>query len=55
VVHRGTGRVKAEVLLGRSQRVTLHLQGQILCLTDDRGRVLVLDLEYGQIRRDMRL
>jgi len=54
-VHRGTGRVKAEVLLGRAQRVTLHLQGHSLCLTDDRGRVLVLDLEYGQIRRDLRL
>jgi len=54
-VHRGTGRVKAEVILGRAQRVTLHLQGQTLCLTDDRGRVLVLDLEYGQIRRDLRL
>jgi hypothetical protein len=59
VVHRGTGRVKAEVTLGRAQRVAVHfqghLQGQILCLTDDRGRVLVLDLEYGQIRRDLRL
>lgn len=55
VVHRGTGRVKAEVILGRAQRVSLHLQGQTLCLTDDRGRVLVLDLEYGQIRRDLRL
>ena len=55
VVHRGTGRVKAEVILGRAQRVTLHLQGQTLSLTDDRGRVLVLDLEYGQIRRDLRL
>lgn len=54
-VHRGTGRVKAEVLLGRAEKVTLHLQGQTLCLTDDRGRVLVMDLEYGQIRRDLRL
>jgi hypothetical protein len=55
MIHRGAGRVKAEVLLGRAQRVNLHLQGQNLCLTDDRGRVLVLDLEYGQIRRDLRL
>ena len=55
VIHRGTGRVKAEVLLGRAQRVGLHLQSQNLSLTDDRGRVLVLDLEYGQIRRDLRL
>jgi hypothetical protein len=55
VVHRGTGRLKAEVLLGRAQRVSLHLQGQTLSLTDDRGRLLVLDLEYGQLRRDLRL
>ncbi|HET9229195.1 MAG TPA: hypothetical protein VFR31_21125, partial [Thermoanaerobaculia bacterium] len=55
MVHRGTGRVKAEVILGRAQRVSLHLQGQTFSLTDDRGRVLVLDLEYGQIRRDLRL
>lgn len=55
VVHRGAGRLKAEVLLGRAQRVTLHLQAQTLSLTDDRGRVLVLDLDYGQIRRDLRL
>jgi hypothetical protein len=55
LVHRGTGRVKAEVVLGRARRVSLHLHGQILTLTDDRGRILVLDLEYGQIRRDLRL
>jgi hypothetical protein len=55
MVHRGTRKVKGEVVLGRTRRVTLHLQGQTLNLTDDRGRVLVLDLEYGQIRRDLRL
>ncbi len=55
MVHRGTGKVKGEVVLGRTRRVTLHVQGQTLCLADDRGRVLVLDLEYGQIRRDLRL
>jgi hypothetical protein len=55
LVHRGTGRVKGEVVLGRAKRVTLHLQGQTLNLADDRGRILVLDLEYGQIRRDLRL
>jgi hypothetical protein len=43
------------VILGRSKRVTLHLQGQTLNLADDRGRILVLDLEYGQMRRDLRL
>lgn len=55
LVHRGTGRIKAEIFLGRAKRVTLHLLGQSLTLTDDRGRLLVLDLEYGQLRRDLRL
>ncbi len=55
LVHRGTRKVKGEVVLGRTRRVTLHLQVQTLNLADDRGRVLVLDLEYGQMRRDLRL
>jgi hypothetical protein len=55
MVHRGTRKVKGEVVLGRTRHVTLHFQGQTLNLADDRGRVLVLDLEYGQMRRDLRL
>jgi hypothetical protein len=53
--HRPSGGVRAEVVLERSTRVTLHLTPQTLTLADDRGRVLVLDLEYGQVRRDLRL
>jgi hypothetical protein len=53
--HRPSGGVRAEVVLERATRVSLHLTPQILTLADDRGRVLVLDLEYGQVRRDLRL
>jgi hypothetical protein len=53
--HRPSRGVRAEVVLERSTRVALHLTPQTLTLADDRGRVLVLDLEYGQIRRDLRL
>ncbi len=55
LLHRPSGGVRAEVVLERSTRVTLHLTPQTLTLADDRGRVLVLDLEYGQMRRDLRL
>ncbi len=55
LVHRKHRPVKAEVLLWSAQRVTLHLPPQTLTLADDRGRVVVLDLEYGQIRRDIRI
>ncbi|MBW8876060.1 MAG: hypothetical protein JF614_13925 [Acidobacteria bacterium] len=53
--HCPSGGVRAEVVLERATRVTLHLTPQTLTLADDRGRVLVLDLEYGQVRRDLRL
>jgi len=55
LLHRPSGGVRAEVVLERSTRVTLHITPQTLTLADDRGRVLVLDLEYGQMRRDLRL
>ena len=46
---------KAEVILGRTRRLSVRLTTAYLTLADDRGRVLVLDLEYGQLRRDVRL
>jgi hypothetical protein len=55
LLHRPSGAVRAEVVLERAKRVALQLQPQVLTLADDRGRVLVLDLEYGQVRRDLRL
>ncbi len=55
LLHRPSDTVRAEVVLERTTRVTLHLQPQALTLADDRGRVLVLDLEYGQVRRELRL
>jgi len=53
--HAETGRLRAEVLLARAGRLSLRLTPSYLTIADDRGRVLVLDLEYGQIRRDLRL
>jgi hypothetical protein len=55
LIHRETARVRAEVLLARAGRVSLRLTPAYLTLADDRGRVLVLDLEHGQVRRDQRL
>ena len=55
LLHRPSSAVRAEIILERAMRVTLHVQSQALTLADDRGRVLVLDLEYGQVRRDLRL
>jgi len=53
--HIDTGRVRAEILLARAGRVSLRLTPSYLTVADDRGRVLVLDLENGQMRRDLRL
>ncbi len=55
LIHRPSGKVKAEVILGRARRLSVRLTPSYLTLADDRGRVLVLDLEYGQLRRDVRL
>jgi hypothetical protein len=55
LIHRPTAKVKAEVILARTRRLSVRLTPFYLNLADDRGRVLVLDLEYGQLRRDVRL
>lgn len=55
LVHLPSAAVRAEVALGRSTRAALRLTSQYLTLADDRGRVMVLDLENGQVRRDFRL
>lgn len=55
LIHRPSAKVKAEVILARTRRLGVRLTPSYLNLVDDRGRVLVLDLEYGQIRRDVRL
>ena len=55
LVHLPTAAVRAEIALGRTARATLRLTPQHLNLADDRGRVVVLDLEQGQVRRDFRL
>ncbi len=55
LVHLPSAAVRAEVTLARTAKVTLRLTPQYLTLADDRGRVVVLDLENGQVRRDFRL
>jgi hypothetical protein len=55
LLHLPSAAVRAEVALGRSTKVALRLTPQYLTLADDRGRVVVLDLENGQVRRDFRL
>ncbi|MFL6258320.1 MAG: hypothetical protein ACJ76Y_01305 [Thermoanaerobaculia bacterium] len=55
LLHLPSAAVRAEVALGRSTKVALRLTAQYLTLADDRGRVVVLDLENGQVRRDFRL
>jgi hypothetical protein len=55
LTHLESARVRLEVTLGRAGRVTLRLTPKEVTLSDDRGRVLVLDLEYGLMRRDLRL
>ncbi|HYU34290.1 MAG TPA: bpX6 domain-containing protein [Thermoanaerobaculia bacterium] len=55
LIHRPTAKLKAEVILARARQLAVRLTPAYLTLADDRGRVLVLDLEYGQIRRDVRL
>ncbi len=55
LVHLPSAAVRAEITLGRSAKVGIRLTPQYLTLADDRGRILVLDLENGQVRRDFRL
>jgi len=55
LIHLPTAAVRAEVALGRTAQATLRLTSQYFIIADDRGRVMVLDLEYGQVRRDFRL
>ena len=55
LLHLPSAAVRAEVALGRSAKVALRLTAQYLTLADDRGRIVVLDLENGQVRRDFRL
>ncbi|MFL6194329.1 MAG: hypothetical protein ACJ75H_09180 [Thermoanaerobaculia bacterium] len=55
LVHRPSAAVRAEVTLGKATRAAIRLSPQYLTVADDRGRVVVLDLENGQVRRDYRL
>ncbi|HEV2846298.1 MAG TPA: hypothetical protein VG477_15685, partial [Thermoanaerobaculia bacterium] len=45
LIHRPSGAVLGEFALGRAGKIALRLTGQSLTIADDRGRVLVVDLE----------
>ena len=47
--------VRAVVRLDGAESVRARLQGRTLTLVDDRGRVLVLDLECGELVQSLRL
>jgi hypothetical protein len=55
LIHLPGETVRAEIVLNGAARATLRLTPQSLTLADDRGRVMVLDLEHGQVRRDFRI
>jgi hypothetical protein len=55
LVHLPSVAVRAAITLGRAERASLRLTDETLTVADDRGRVLVLDLEHGQVRRNLRL
>jgi hypothetical protein len=49
------GNVRTQIRLEGAERVCLRLSGETLSLADDRGRVLVLDLDQGWLLRDLRI
>jgi hypothetical protein len=55
LIHLPTAAIRAEITLGRATKVGLRLTPHYLTLADDRGRVVALDLENGQVRRDFRV
>ena len=55
LIHLPSASARAVVTLGRATKAGLRLTSQYLTVADDRGRVVVLDLENGQVRRDFRL
>jgi hypothetical protein len=46
---------RARLVLGGASRCAARVAGGHLVACDDRGRVLVLDLAEGALRRDLRL
>jgi hypothetical protein len=46
--------IQAELQLARAQRVALRLGTDSLCIADDRGRVLVVELAHRRLIRDYR-
>jgi hypothetical protein len=49
------GRTRAELILARAKRVSTRLTEKTLCVADDCGRLLVLDLERNCLIRNLRI
>jgi hypothetical protein len=55
LIHLPTGTVRGTITLGRTTRAVLRLLPWSLTVADELGRVLVVDLEHGLVRRNLRL
>jgi len=55
LIHLPSASVRGEIVLEGAAQVALRLTSRDLTLADDRGRVMALDLERGQVRRDFRV
>ena len=55
VIHVGARKTLARLYLDGAQSVSMRLVDNVLAFADDRGRVGVLDLEFGLLRRDFRI
>ena len=49
------GRIRAQLRLEAAREVCLRLDAETLTMGDDRGRLLVLDLDHGWLLRDVRI
>ena len=50
-----SGGRRAEIVLERAVTMAVRLQKEVLCVGDDRGRLLVMELRGGQLLRNMRV
>jgi hypothetical protein len=55
LVHRSRSAVAGTVTLGRTTRAAIRLTHESLTLADELGRVLVVDLDHGQVIRNLRV
>jgi tetratricopeptide (TPR) repeat protein len=55
VLERKTKRLQAQITLAGAVNVSIRLAVPHLTIADDRGRLLVCDLDRGELRRDLRI